>query len=175
MHILYQRLLRLYPADYRMEYGEEMFEVFSQACADVRTPWLRAGFFGREFTGLLAGALFERIRQLTGNHHWPLYTSRRFRMRDKTWRYSKATIVLMTLILACTVMIIQKAESVALSLPHSNPSLPPIRSLTAALSPVFALAILSTAIIAIVVWAILFALRRSGVHRLSDVQTWPQQ
>jgi len=45
---LYRALLRLYPASFRLEYGDEMTEVFAQACADASLPG-RIGLVLRAF------------------------------------------------------------------------------------------------------------------------------
>lgn len=59
----YSILLRLYPADFRDEFGVEMVAVFEQAAAD-RREHSAAGIFlfvAREMLGLMAGAVRERV------------------------------------------------------------------------------------------------------------------
>jgi predicted permease len=59
---LYRALLHLYPASFRMEYGEEMTEVFAQACADA-APLGRVGL-------LLSAAADEVLNALAV--HWAI-------------------------------------------------------------------------------------------------------
>lgn len=59
---LYRSLLRLYPASFRIEYGDEMTEVFAQACADA-TPIGRVGL-------LLRAAADEALNALAV--HWAI-------------------------------------------------------------------------------------------------------
>ena len=59
MRSFYQRLLRLYPAVYRQEFGEEMQCVFLQAQAErsIAPLMKRAKFCARELMGLFSGAV----------------------------------------------------------------------------------------------------------------------
>jgi hypothetical protein len=56
---LYHALLRLYPARFRAAYADEMEQVFGQALAEGQSR----GLYWREFSGLLAGALREHLRE----------------------------------------------------------------------------------------------------------------
>jgi hypothetical protein len=61
---LYALLLRLYPTDFRAEFGEEMTAVFTQALADAQQrgrPALLI-WYGREFASLLAMLMREQWR-----------------------------------------------------------------------------------------------------------------
>jgi hypothetical protein len=84
-------------------------------------------------------------------------------------RFPTSTITLMIVILAGVVLTIENAHTVqlkyqpgAISVWDTMPGF-----FTVCFGLVFA--------IAAAVWAILFALHRSGVHRLDNVQTWSDQ
>ena len=155
---VYCWLLCLYPGSYRHEFGEEMTSVFCQARSEL-APALPAKirFYQREFCGLLSGALCVHFDRLFG----PAIPFRRFKMQPQ-FRFPRSTVLLMLVILAGVVLTIAEASSVAgdtLGLAW--------RSLVSVL--VFMLLIMCTA--AAVVWGILHTLRRSGVHRLEDVNS----
>lgn len=61
MRRVYWVLLQLYPRQYRLEFGDEMFSVFMQAAEERRAQgWFSfAGFFASECAGLLGGAIRE--------------------------------------------------------------------------------------------------------------------
>lgn len=82
------------------------------------------------------------------------------------FRFPKTTAVLMTIILAGVVLAIEKGEGIVASLTNVNPALGPIQSPHFDFVPavIFMFAFVYAA--AVAGWAILFALRRSGVHRL---------
>jgi hypothetical protein len=172
---LYRCLLRLYPAAYRDEYGEEMSGVFSEVHSETSSQGSlpRAAFLLRELAGLLHGALQERLQGFTGSHS--LFPSRRFTMRSE-FRFPKATPILMTIILAGVILTIEKATAIEESLPLAYPQqLPPIHPVHFTFFPAMALIFLSAYAAAMIGWAVLFALRRSGVHRLSEMSTAPEQ
>jgi hypothetical protein len=172
---LYRYLLHLYPAAYRQEYGDEMADVFREVHAETRGEGLlpQAAFLLREFTGLLHGALQERSLAMTGSPM--LFPSRRFTMRSE-FRFPKATPILMTIILAGVILTIEKATAIEESLPLSYPEqLPPIHPEHFTFFPAMAAIFLSAYAAAVIGWAVLFALRRSGVHRLSEMPTTPAQ
>ncbi len=89
----------------------------------------------------------------------------------KEFHYPKATVPMMALIFACIVLIIYKAGRVQLATdlaPHQfNP--PHYTFLVT-----FGLAFLVACLAGLVGWLVLHSLRQSGVHRLSEAQTWPQ-
>ena len=57
------------------------------------------------------------------------------------------------------------------SLPHTNPQLPPIQPEHFTFFPAMAIIFFSAYMAAAIGWIVLFALKRSGVHRLSDMQS----
>jgi predicted permease len=64
MICLYRLLLRLYPASFRLEYGDEMVAVFAQACADT-SPFGRLGLLLRAVAGETVAAM---------GAHWAIAT-----------------------------------------------------------------------------------------------------
>jgi hypothetical protein len=174
---LYRCLLYLYPAVYRHEYGEEMAGVFTELLKtelqkEVRSEERGKGllprgrFFLREFAGLLSGAVQEHSRAIAGSN---LFPPRRFTMRSE-FRFPKATPVLMTIILAGVILTIEKATAIEQSLPLDYPQqLPPIQPEHFTFFPAMAVIFLSAYAAALIGWIVLFALRRSGVHRLSEM------
>jgi hypothetical protein len=172
---LYRCLLHLYPAPYRQEYGNEMADVFREVQIETLGKGLvpRAAFLLREFTGLFHGALQERLQSITGSHL--LFPPRRFTMRSE-FRFPKATPILMMIILAGVILTIEKATAIEESLPQAYPQqLPPIHAEHFTFFPAMAAIFLSAYVAAAIGWAVLFALRRSGVHRLSEMPTTPAQ
>jgi len=158
---LYRLLLRFYPAMHRLEYGDEMLAVFAEARAEMWEEKLmtRLRFYWREATGLVRGAVEEHLREIpTG----------RFEMRNG-FRFPKATAILMTLILGGVVVAIQKGEAISASFPDVNPPIGPIHP--AAHSPLLPGIVevwMFFCALGLAGWAVLFALRRSGVHRLAE-------
>lgn len=154
---VYCWLLCLYPGSYREEFGEEMMCVFRDARGEL-PPGLAAkmSFYGREFSGLLSGALRAHLDRWLG----PAIPLRRFNMQPQ-FRFPRSTVFLMLVIFAGTVLTISKAASVAGGL-AVWPSLVSVL--------VFLLLTMCTA--AVIVWGILHTLRRSGAHRLEKVQSW---
>jgi hypothetical protein len=148
-----------------------MTTVFYEARANIEQKGVvtRGLFWLREIRGLLRGALGEHVRSVAGSHSWALFPTRRFTMHTE-FRFPKATAVLMTLILAGTVLAIEKAQAISASLPHVNPPVGPIQPehLTFLLPMLLMFAVTYAA--GLIGWAILFALKRSGVHRLSAMQ-----
>jgi hypothetical protein len=176
---LYRCLLYLYPAAYRNEYGDEMAGVFREVLKDVQSETLdkqllpQGRFLLRELAGLLSGAMQEHARAIAVSHL--LFPSRRFTMRPE-FRFPKATPVLMTIILAGVVLTIEKATAIEESLPQAYPQqLPPIQPEHFTFFPAMAVIFLSAYAAAVIGWAVLFALRRSGVHRLSEMPAAPSQ
>jgi hypothetical protein len=155
MRRVYRGLLRLYPAGYIREYGEEMFSVFCRAQEAARRRGLKAQavFVFREISGVLTGALKTQL------HYYDWNPFRRFHMRSE-FRFPRTTQVLMTMILVAVIFAIKKGQ-----VPENW-----------------------TAVLLLFLWvfallcalgsggyAILFALRRSGLRRLSSVHTWRGQ
>jgi len=79
------------------------------------------------------------------------------------FRFPKATAVLMTIILAGVVLAINKGEGIVASL-NATPHFSFLPGVMLMLAVVYAAGVIG--------WAILFALRRSGMHRL---ETFSQQ
>jgi hypothetical protein len=167
---LYRRLLALYPAAYREQFTEEMVAVFSDIYAEAVTQEMRARalLYLREALGLLAGALHEHARAL-GAGIWMDVSPRRFSMRNE-FRFPKTTAVLMTIILAGVIMAIRKGEAIEASLPHVSQPIAPIHSAPSYLLPGVVAGFLFFYAAGLIGWAILFALRRSGVHRLDEMR-----
>jgi len=171
MLAVYQRLLRLYPAEHRKFFGEEMLAVLreeSDENADKRL-FTRSRFFVREIAGLVTGALREHFRVWLEIQEELSFVTGRVAMRNG-FRFPKTTIVFMTLILACVVTAIKRGEDIAASVPNVNPPLPihiqPVHSILLGGIPLLFAFFYAAGLIG---WAILFALRRSGVHRLADM------
>jgi hypothetical protein len=151
----YRWLLCLYPRSYRDEFGEEMVSVFRHARSEL-PPAVAAkiSFYWREFCGLLSGALRAHFDRLFG----PAMPLRRFNMQPQ-FRFPRSTVFLMLVIFAGTVLTIAKAASVAGGL-----------AVWPSLVSVLMFMLLTMCTAAVVVWGILHTLRRSGVHRLENVQ-----
>jgi len=166
---IYCWLLWLYPGSYRDEFGEEMTSVFCEARSEL-PPVLPASirFYRREFCGLLSGAMRARFDRLFG----PAIPLRRFSVQPQ-FRLYRSAVFLMCLILAGLVLAIHKAQNVV----QMKESLPPATA--TAWGPMlwgllFALALILAAVAAAAAWGVLFALRRTGMHRLDGMQTWAE-
>ncbi len=171
MEGVYQRLLRLYPAEHRRVFGDEMCAVFAEASSDVadRSFARRMAFMVREIAGVASGAIREHLRGFAGLDFDELFSTRRFDMRNG-FRFPKATAILMTIIFLGVVMAIRKGEMIANSLPHVNPTIPPIVEGHSALLPPIALCVGFFYVLGLIGWLIMYALRRTGVQRLDDVK-----
>jgi len=171
MLAIYRGLLRLYPVEHRQIFGEEMIAVLRQAEMENadRRLLMRSRVFVREGLGLLHGALRERFRVLIKIQDELSLATWRFTMRNG-FRFPKITIVFMLLILGGVLTAIKRGEDIASSMPNVNPPLPahiqPVHSILIGGLPLFFVFFYAAGLIG---WAILFALRRSGVHRLSDM------
>ena len=160
MRRLYRSLLFLYPAPYRCEFADEMTYVFLQAEADTssHSVGMRGAFDLREILGLMSGAVHTHICSLLGVDDWNSF--RRFNMRPQ-FRFPRSTVFLMCVILAGVTFAIQKAQHIQATLTGT-----PVRNQTAVpLLVTFAIVYAAAA----AGWAILFALNRSGTHRLSSL------
>jgi hypothetical protein len=174
---LYRSLLYLYPPDYRCEFGDEMMEVLSEVQAKIRNTSAleRVWCAAREAGGLLYGALWEHFRSITGFDSGRLssmfsstFLSGRFVMKSE-FRFPKATVGLMIVILAAVMFTIEKAKAISASVPHANPPVGPIQPAQMAIVPSLLVAMISALVVGVIGWAILFALRRSGVQQLSEM------
>ena len=171
MLTVYRKLLRLYPAEHRELFGEEMLAVLREESDDHTEKKLlaQARFFAREISGLVNGALHEHFRAWIEIQDGLSLATGRFNMRNG-FRFPRTTIVFMTLILAGVVTAIKKGEDIAASVPNIDPPLPihiqPVHSiLLGGLPLVFAFFYAA----GLIGWAIMFALRRSGTHRLDNM------
>ena len=160
MLALYCWLLCLYPASYRDEFGEEMTAVFGEARSEL-PPTLAAkiSFYRSEFCGLLSGALSAHFDRLFG----PSVPFPRFYMQSQ-FRFPRSTVFLMLVILAGVVLAIEKARTIV-SGPHQVTSAWTLPPWFIFLFPALACAAVAA------VWGLLFALRRTGMHRLDGIQT----
>jgi len=82
------------------------------------------------------------------------------------FRFPKTTAVLMTLILAGVLMIIKKGEGIEAAVASVNP---PGSIMQTNMLPGIAMGLAAFYAVGLIGWAILFALRRSGVHRLDSI------
>ena len=159
----YRWLLYLYPSLYRREYADEMISVFRHAQAEVSTGSFgeRISFRARESGGLLAGALREHIRIIGGSYQLISFT--RFDMRPE-FRFPRSTVFLMSIIFVGVILAMEKANTIQVKYAAGAgsiwPSLPWFLGLT----------LLFTCATVMVVWGILFALGRTGAHRLANIQ-----
>lgn len=85
------------------------------------------------------------------------------------FRFPKATVALMTVILAAIIFTIEKAKAISASVPHANPAVGPIHSAQFTILPSLVVAMISAIVVGVIGWAILFALHRSGVHHLAEM------
>jgi hypothetical protein len=166
---LCRSLLCLYPASYREEYSEEMMAVLCDVQAEIRkeSAARRAWFEIHEVGGLLCGAIEEHFRAITSSYRRGIF-ERRFTMRSE-FRFPKTTVALMTIILVAIMVIIEKAKAISASLPHTNPAVGPIQPEQFTIVTTFLIIFVAAGVVAAIGWAVLFALRRSGVQRLSAV------
>jgi hypothetical protein len=168
MRALYRSLLYLYPGAYREEFGEEMLAVLDevQQSARAKPLWMRLVLPVHESAGLLYGALLEHYRALTGSNSFsPL---RRTHMRSE-FRFPKATAVLMTLIFLAILMAIDKARSIEFSGPYPSPQVGPLKTAEFTIVPTLLIVLVAACVAGLIGWAIVFALRRSGLQRLSEM------
>ncbi len=171
MATLSRYLLYLYPAAHRREFGEEMSEVLRERQNEIAKRGAMARWMqnGREMGGLLRGAAEEHARAATGLYSWEEFPIRRIRMR-KEFRFPKATPVLMTLILIAVLMAIEKARAIQLSVPPSHQDVGPIQSASFTVVPTFGLWLGMGCVVGAIAWAVVYALRRSGVQRLEELE-----
>jgi hypothetical protein len=165
---IWRSLLYLYPPNCRREYGEEMMAVLLDVQAEHSGQglWARCGSYARETAGLVSGALREHLRSKTGFYR-PMFSPRRFAMHSE-FRFPKSTAVLMIVIFAAVVMAIEKAIAIASSQwPRTNAPIGPIHPVGFTFLPIMAVIFGTATVAGIAGWLVLFALRRSGVHRLS--------
>jgi hypothetical protein len=172
MLALYRSILYLYPAAYRGEYGDEMLGVLSEVQAETRNKGAlaRVACAVREASGLLCGALGEHLHGFAGRYDRfsSMFLGGRFAMRSE-FRFPKATVGLMLVILAAVMFTIEKAKAISASIPHANPPVGHIHPSQFEILPTLLLTMLSAVGAGVIGWAILFALRRSGIQQLSEM------
>jgi len=170
MLTVYRRLLHLYPAGHREQFGDEMLAVFSDLEADDRTRAIpvRTTLALREVTGLIRGAFREHLRIMFGPDARFPSQPRSFVMRNG-FRFPKSTVVFMVLILGGVLMAIKKGGDIARSLPDINPQIAPIQPSHGPLVPPVVLLWMFFCALGLVGWGIVFALKRSGMHRLAEM------
>lgn len=170
MLALYRALLRLYPAAYRCEFGDEMVEALAEVEGEIRKKnAMKQIFFAmQEAGGLLSGALHEHLRSITGSNVNGIFSVRRFVMKSE-FRFPKATVGLMMAILGVVIWAIEKAKAISASIPHANPAVGPIRPEQFAFGQTLLAVLIWAAVAGALGWAILFALRRTGVQQLSEM------
>jgi hypothetical protein len=86
------------------------------------------------------------------------------------FRFPKATDVLMTVILAAVVMTIEKAKAIQAAASNATPPVVPIPAEQFTLLPAIGWLLVMGCAEGAVCWGILFVLRRSGGHRLCELQ-----
>ena len=95
MLAFYQNLLRLYPGQYRRQFGNEMLTVFREVWAENKGRRLipQAVFYAREIAGLVLGAALEHLHALAGVDARLSLSTRRLAMRNG-FRFPKSTELL---------------------------------------------------------------------------------
>ena len=168
MSTLFRSLLYLYPAAYRAEYGEEILSVLDDRIADIQAGALlhQVFFHARESGGLLRGALREHLRNLDILPDFPI-PQRRAIMRSD-FRFPKSTVTLMSIILVAIIVAIEKAENIQRSIAAANPAEQFHTDNFSIVGTLLSLLVIVIGVAAMI-WAVLYALHRSGVQRLSDL------
>jgi len=174
MRVLYEKMLRLYPAEFRQDFAEEMAWCYAQAAAE-RAGLRRTRFALRELTGLFYGACEEHLRSAPGV--WKLLRRVIMISRNKRFRFPIAAIALMTVSFGMLVYAIRLARAISYTYAASSQMFK-----GAAYEPdhvsimqTFGFAFGVTVVLTVVVLAILHVTGRAGVQRLADAETWPHQ
>jgi hypothetical protein len=167
---VFQALLCLYPPRFRRKYGDEMLLVLMEVEQEIRRkrPWNRLGCEMHELAGLLRGALEEHMRDMTGSYEGGFLSPRRFRMQ-KEFRFPKATVGLMTVILVAVVMVIEKAKAISVSVPPNSVNVGAIQPEHFTTVSTFLIILIIACAAGAIGWTVLFALRRTGSQRLSEL------
>jgi hypothetical protein len=151
-----------------------MMDVLSEVQTETRKKSVLAQVWcgAQEAGGLLHGALHEHLRSITGSYDRgllpSLFSARRFAMRSE-FRFPKATVGLMVVILAAVMLTIEKARAISLSIPHANPPVGPIQSTQAAILQILLATLVWAIVSGAIGWSILYVLRRTGVQQLSGM------
>jgi hypothetical protein len=117
---------------------------------------------------LLYGAILEHLRTMIGSYSSLTFSARRLTMRSE-FRFPKAAVLLMTVILVAILVAIDKARAIQASVPCANPHVGPIKPSGIALLPTLLIVLVGACVAGAIGWAVVFALHRSGTHRLSEV------
>jgi len=154
MIVLYQSLLWLYPPQHRFTFGEEMLGVFLDAQAEAKSKGalMTFAFYLHELRGLLCEAAHERMRAWASDRGWTLPERRLYMQKERC--FPSISIICKAIVLLGVLEIIFREEG---------------RLLYG-----FAFGFAIAWGVGLAVWAVVYAMRRSGVQRLSEVQTWPQ-
>ena len=86
------------------------------------------------------------------------------------FRFPKATVGLMLVILAAVMLTIEKAKAISASIPHANPPVGHIYASQITILPTLLVVLIGAIGAGVIGWAILFALRRSGIQQLSELK-----
>ena len=171
MGALYRWLLYLYPEEFRRRFAEEMCWVYAEASASAsRSGIVRQSLFvAREVCGMVRGAVEERGHRWFGGN----FVSRRFAMATfrTRFRFPIAGIGFMVACLGLVLMAIRNARGLSYEFAKSTNYRPEHLSLVQSFGFAFGVTLVGV----LVVCGILYATRRMGVQRLSELQTWPQQ
>ena len=170
MGALYRWLLYLYPEQFRQRFAEEMCWVYAEASASASREGLarQSLFVVREMCGMVRGAVEEQARRwLEGS-----FVSRRFAMATfrSRFRFPIAGIAFMVACLGLVLTAIRHARALSYAFADGKVYRPDHLSFL----QTFGFAFGVTLICVVVVCGILYATRRMGVQRLSELQTWPQ-
>jgi hypothetical protein len=140
-----------------------MIAVFWEAHADIRSGSRREriAFRIRETLGLLTGAVQEHLRIFSGGS--PMISFTRCDMRPE-FRFPKFTVFLMSVIFGGVMVAMKEASAVQAKYGSASDSM--WRTFPGFAGWTFAFALVTVAI----VWSILFALGRTGIHRLANIQ-----
>lgn len=165
---IFRALLRLYPAAYRCEFGDEMKDVLSEVQAEIRKKnvMTRIFFAMREAGGLVSGALQEHLRSITGSYNHGIFSVRRLAMKSE-FRFPKATVGLMMATLAGVMMAIEKARAISASVPHTNPPVGPIQSVPAMIVQTLLATLIWAITAGAIGWGIVHTLHRPSVYKWS--------
>ena len=91
------------------------------------------------------------------------------------FRFPRATVTLMVILLAGVIMAIDKARAIQASVPYSHPQIGPIHPVHLAALSSLLLILVAAGIAGSIGWAVLFALKLSGVQRFSSIGPAPER
>ena len=87
------------------------------------------------------------------------------------FKFPKATVTLMIVILIAVVMAIEKAKAISESLPPTSQTVGPIQPEHFTTVSTLLVVLAGMAVAGALLWAVQFALHRSGIQRLSELNT----